>query len=123
MLQAQAIAVLPPFPGHLLPRIEDTRQGRRIWRELLIEARYDGYLQREETEIRKLRKLENISIPAGFDYAAVAGLSNEARQKLVKVTPGTLAQAGRIDGVTVADIALLQVALIRRAGNPGGRSS
>lgn len=112
-----------PFPGHLLPRIEDTRQGRRIWRELLIEARYDGYLQREETEIRKLRKLENISIPAGFDYAAVAGLSNEARQKLVKVTPGTLAQAGRIDGVTVADIALLQVALIRRAGNPGGRSS
>lgn len=112
-----------PFPGHLLPRIEDTRQGRRIWRELLIEARYDGYLQREESEIRKLRKLENISIPAGFDYAAVAGLSNEARQKLLKVTPGTLAQAGRIDGVTVADIALLQVALIRRAGKFGGLNS
>ncbi len=103
-----------PFPGELLPEIRNDRQGRRVWNQLLIEARYDGYLQREVQDIRKLHKLENIAIPADFDYGAVSGLCNEARMKLIKVAPSTLAQAGRIDGVTPADIALLQVALIRR---------
>ena len=107
-------AVRPPFPAGLLPELNDDRQGRRIWRELLVEARYDGYLQREAAEISRLRKLETLQIPADFDYDRIKGLSNESRSKLLKVRPTTLAQAGRIDGVTPADIALLQVALSRK---------
>lgn len=91
--------------------IPDNRLGKRIWRELLIEAKYDGYLQREQIEIERLQKIENQMIPEDFDYSAVRGLCNESRQKLLKIRPATLGQASRIDGVTPADIALLQVQL------------
>ncbi len=103
-----------PFPAGLLPEIPAGRTGERIWRQLLVEARYDGYLQREEAEIARLKKLENRTIPADFNYEAVRGLGNECRAKLLRVRPTTLAQAGRIDGVTPADLALLQVCLVRR---------
>ena len=107
-------------PGSPLPQtgsaaseltLPDTRIGRRVWQELLIEAKYDGYLQRECVEINRLKKLEDTMIPDGFDYSAVRGLCNESRQKLEKIRPATLGQAGRIDGVTPADVALLQVVL------------
>ena len=100
-----------PFPARLLPELPDTPMGRRVWRELLVEAKYDGYLQREAAEIVRLHRLEHLEIPSDFDYEAVRGLSSESRAKLLKVRPTTLAQAGRIDGVTPADIALLQVKL------------
>lgn len=103
-----------PFPAGLLPELPEGRLGRRIWRELLVEARYDGYLQRESLEINRMRKLEALEIPADFDYETLRGLSNEARMKLLKVRPTTLAQAGRIDGVTPADIALIQISVIRK---------
>ena len=105
---------LLPCPVGLLPELPAGRPGRRIWRELMVEARYDGYLQREVAEINRMRKLEALELPADFDYEAIKGLSNEARSKLMKVRPTTLAQAGRIDGVTPADIALLQIAIVRR---------
>ncbi len=107
-------------PGTPLPRagkiaellqLPDDRIGRRVWQELLIEAKYDGYLQRESVEINRLKKLEDTEIPADFDYSDVRGLCNESRQKLEKIRPATLGQAGRIDGVTPADVALLQVVL------------
>lgn len=104
-------AALLPFPARLMPELPDTPTGKRVWRELLIEAKYDGYLQREAAEIVRLRRLEHLAIPPDFDYETVRGLSNESRSKLLKVRPTTLAQAGRIDGVTPADIALLQVKL------------
>ncbi len=61
-----------------------------------------------------MRALESAAIPEDFDYAALPGLSGESRQKLLKIRPATLGAAGRIDGVTPSDIALLQVALKRR---------
>ena len=107
------LAVDSPLPFAKEHDIElpDNRLGKRVWRELLIEAKYDGYLQRESVEINRLKKLENQMIPEDFDYSAVRGLCNESRQKLEKIRPATLGQAGRIDGVTPADIALLQVQL------------
>ena len=78
-----------------------------------IEAHYDGYLQREAASIRNLHKLESWQIPADFPFETLPGLKNESRMKLLKVRPTTLAQAERIDGVTPAEIALLQVHLIR----------
>ena len=99
--------------------LPDTRIGKRVWQELLISAKYDGYLQREEVEISRLKKLEESAIPEDFNYSAVRGLCNESRQKLEKIRPATLGQAGRIDGVTPADIGLLQVHLKKLKGNSG----
>ena len=98
----------------LLPERPDTPAGRRMWEELCIEARYEGYLRREEQSISRLHRLESWTIPADFDYASIPSLRNESRMKLLKVRPGTLAQAERIDGVTPAEIALIQVHLARR---------
>ncbi len=97
--------------------LELCRSRRHAGKSLLVHLKdlpYDGYLQREAAEISRLRKLETLQIPADFDYDRIKGLSNESRSKLLKVRPTTLAQAGRIDGVTPADIALLQVALSRK---------
>ena len=97
--------------GDLLPKLPDGVLGRRIWRELLIESCYDGYLQREQSEIARLARMEDLVIPETLSLETLPGLSNEARQKLLKVRPSTLGQASRIDGVTPADVALLQVAV------------
>jgi tRNA uridine 5-carboxymethylaminomethyl modification enzyme len=82
-------------------------------RQLTIKAHYEGYLNREESSIYKLQKLENWKIPANFNYDEIKGLRNEAKMKLKQIEPTTLAQAGRIDGVTPAELALLQVHLTR----------
>jgi len=103
-----------PFPAGLMPVIPDGTVGRRIWRELLIESCYDGYLQRERSEIARLARMEDLAIPDSLPLETLPGLSNEARQKLLKVRPSTLGQASRIDGVTPADVALLQVAVAGR---------
>ena len=109
-----------PFPRELLPELPETPVGRRVWQELLIEAHYDGYLQRESASIENLHKLEDWHIPADFPFDTLPGLKNESRAKLVKVRPTTLAQASRIDGVTPSEIALLQVHLVRlRNGETG----
>ena len=90
-----------------------TDTGNKAFRQLIVQAHYEGYLEREDSSIVKLQKLENWRIPEDFNYDAINGLRNESRLKLKKVTPSTLAQAGRIDGVTPAEIALLQVHLTR----------
>ncbi|MBE6357704.1 MAG: tRNA uridine-5-carboxymethylaminomethyl(34) synthesis enzyme MnmG [Lentisphaerae bacterium] len=102
-----------------LLQLPDNRIGKRVFQELLIAAKYDGYLQREEVEISRLKKLEETMIVADFDYSNVRGLCNESRQKLEKIRPATLGQAGRIDGVTPADIGLLQVHLKKLKGKSG----
>ncbi len=108
-----------PFAADLLLPLPDTVTGRRVWHELLIEAHYDGYLQREAASIGRLHQLEDWKIPADFDYSPIHALRNEARIKLEKVRPSTLAQAARIDGVTPAEIALLQVHLTRKRDQAG----
>ena len=85
-----------------------------------IDARYAVYLERQEADIAAYRKDEAALIPQGFDYDAVAGLSNEARQKLESHRPATIAQAARIDGMTPAALMLL-VAHFRKAGNASAR--
>ena len=91
----------------------DSKQGRKIMRQVAIKAHYEGYLNREESSIAKLQKLESWKIPADFSYDKIVGLRNEAKLKLKQIEPTTLAQASRIDGVTPAELALLQVHLTR----------
>ncbi|MGJ4803190.1 tRNA uridine-5-carboxymethylaminomethyl(34) synthesis enzyme MnmG [Luteimonas sp. SDU82] len=78
-----------------------------------IETKYAGYLQRQRDEIARQQRNESRSIPDGFDYAQVRGLSAEARQKLERVRPQTVGQAQRIPGMTPAAVSLLLVHLAR----------
>ena len=74
-----------------------------------ISIKYKGYIEREQRIADKIMRLENLTIPSGFDFDKVSGLSIECRQKLKKYSPGTIAQASRISGVSPADISILLV--------------
>jgi tRNA uridine 5-carboxymethylaminomethyl modification enzyme len=84
-----------------------------IAQQLEIEAKYDVYLQRQADDVESYRRDESFELPQEFDYATLPGLSNEVRQKLTALRPRTIGQAGRIDGITPAALALL-VAHARR---------
>ena len=74
-----------------------------------ISIKYKGYIQREQQMADKIMRLENLSIPEGFDFDKVESLSIECRQKLKKYSPRTIAQASRISGVSPSDISVLLV--------------
>ena len=76
-----------------------------------IDAKYSGYLQKGALQIEKAKKLEEKALPEDIDYLSIKGLRLEARQKLDKIKPANLGQAGRISGVSPADIAVLMVYL------------
>jgi tRNA uridine 5-carboxymethylaminomethyl modification enzyme len=76
-----------------------------------IETKYQGYIERQVAEVERVRRLEEKSIPQGFDYDSVTSFRNEAREKLKRIRPITLGQASRISGVTPADVAILLVHL------------
>lgn len=77
--------------------------------EAEIEIKYSGYIEREKMVAGKLHRLEDISIPEGFDYASMQSLTIEARQKLSRIRPATIGQASRIPGVSPADVNVLLV--------------
>ena len=76
-----------------------------------IEIRYAGYLKKGREQIERARKMESRLLPDDIDYSAIDGLRLEAREKLEKVRPRSLGQAGRISGVNPADIAVLMIYL------------
>lgn len=76
-----------------------------------IQTKYAGYIDRQQQDIERLRQQENTLLPENFDYQKVRGLSTEVMQKLIRIKPATLAQAGRISGVTPAALSLLLVHL------------
>src|SRR5471030_2039904 len=78
-----------------------------IVEQLEIDAQYAGYLDRHDADIIAFRRDEGRALPAGLDYGAVIGLSNEVRQKLEHIRPATLGQAARIEGVTAAALTLV----------------
>ena len=78
-----------------------------------INIKYKGYISREKDNVAKLNRLETIKIPENFDYSIITSLSSEAKQKLIKVRPKSISQAGRISGVSPADINVLLIFLGR----------
>lgn len=82
-----------------------------ISEQVEIQNKYAGYIERQQEDIDKLRKHENTLLPESLDYTQVTGLSSEVMQKLAKIRPASLAQAGRISGVTPAALSLLMVHL------------
>lgn len=82
-----------------------------ITEQIEIQNKYAGYIERQQQDIEKLKKYENTILPEHLDYTKVTGLSSEVTQKLAKIKPASLAQAGRISGVTPAALSLLLVHL------------
>jgi tRNA uridine 5-carboxymethylaminomethyl modification enzyme len=84
---------------------------KKVSRQVEIEVKYEGYIERQQREIEKFKNLERMHIPEAFDYDAVHGLSNELKEKLSAVKPVSLGQASRIDGITPAALSVMMVAL------------
>jgi len=94
-----------------MPNPEDDRLGPQIRVQLEVAAKYSGYIERQEEEIARHRRNEETRLPSDLDYARVAGLSNEVRQKLEQIRPATVGQAARVSGVTPAAVSILLVHL------------
>ncbi len=87
--------------------------SREIAEQVEISVKYEGYIQRQTRQVEELRRLEDRPLPPDLDYLSIQGLRLEARQKLDKIRPLNIGQAGRISGVSPADIAALMIWLER----------
>jgi len=82
-----------------------------IKEQVEIQVKYEGYIEKSLQQVERLKKMENKKIPDNIDYDAINGLATEAKQKLKKIKPLSIAQASRISGVNPADISILLVYL------------
>jgi tRNA uridine 5-carboxymethylaminomethyl modification enzyme len=98
-----------------LPCITDLALPAEVTEQVEIQAKYHGYIVRQQEEIHRNRRDEDTRLPDDIDYKSVRGLSNEVRQKLVNQRPHTLGQAARIPGMTPAAISLLRIHLKKRS--------
>lgn len=89
-------------------------QREQIELQLDVRAKYSGYIERQQRDIQQQEKQESLRLPSDIDYALVEGLSNEARQRLVKSRPLTVGQASRLEGMTPSAVSLLLVHLKKR---------
>jgi tRNA uridine 5-carboxymethylaminomethyl modification enzyme len=84
-----------------------------LGRKIEIDAKYEGYAERELRRVRRMTSMERLMIPDGMAYSDITGLSAESAEKLSRILPRTLGQASRIPGVNNVDIQLVQVAIER----------
>ena len=92
----------------------DARLADQIRTQVEVRAKYAGYIERQQEEIERARRNEEMPLPTDLDYRTLAGLSHEVRQRLAEARPATLGQAGRIPGVTPAAVSVLLVHLKKR---------
>lgn len=103
----------PQLNYELLKPFDSTRPDLpdAIFEQVETEIKYKGYIQRQESQIREMRRLEQKTLPKDLDYTALDGLRIEAREKLQKIRPANIGQASRISGVSPADISVLLIYL------------
>jgi len=92
----------------------DDEQAEQVVQQLEVQARYQGYIERQEREIEKHARQETLVLPEDLDYATVTGLSTEARQRLQSARPITLGHASRLEGVTPSTVSLLLIHIRKR---------
>ncbi|MFP4618685.1 MAG: tRNA uridine-5-carboxymethylaminomethyl(34) synthesis enzyme MnmG [Spirochaetaceae bacterium] len=98
----------------VLSLAEELKTYKREWIEhVALEAKYEGYIQRQQMQVDRFHRLESMRIPEEFDYNGIEGISRESRQKLQEIRPVSVGQASRISGVRSSDIAVLMAALGR----------
>lgn len=93
--------------------VKENELDREVLEQAEVQVKYSGYIAKEKNNADKLHRLENVKIPADFDYTKLKSLSTEARQKLTKIQPVTISQASRISGVSPSDVSVLLVYLGR----------
>jgi tRNA uridine 5-carboxymethylaminomethyl modification enzyme len=105
--------------GEMISRLPElTGVAEAVAAQVTYDAKYSGYVARQQLDVARQQRLAAHRIPAGLDYAAVPHLRAEAREKLARVSPADVAQAARISGITPADLTVLLIHLERpRAGN------
>lgn len=103
----------PQITYKLLEEVDDDRPDlpKEIFEQVEIGIKYEGYIARQEQQIREMRRIEAKKIPADIDYSSLKGLRLEAVEKLSKIRPENLGQAGRISGVNPADVTALNIIL------------
>lgn len=99
----------------LLRFSDETEVDEQVAEQVAIQAKYAGYIDRQQTEINRTQRYEHLKLPNNVDYSLVSGLSNEVSEKLKKQRPETLGQASRIPGITPAAISLLLVHLKKKS--------
>jgi tRNA uridine 5-carboxymethylaminomethyl modification enzyme len=110
---ADVIARPDVGPSDVLQAMGD-EQREQVELQIEVQAKYAGYIDRQEREIAKHAKQEQLRLPEDIDYAAVDGLSNEARQRLEATRPVTIGQASRLEGMTPSAVSLLLIHLKKR---------
>jgi tRNA uridine 5-carboxymethylaminomethyl modification enzyme len=100
-----------------LPQIEKMNFRPDIIESAIIESKYEGYLVKQEKIVAKMRKMEDCKLPQGLDYDKIEHLRAEAKEKFKKFRPYTLGQAGRVGGITPADIIIIQIHLKKHHWN------
>ena len=113
-LNYAAVAGISSVGAFDAARIKGDEQREQVELQLEVQAKYAGYIDRQEREIAQHAKQESLRLPEDIDYEIVDGLSNEARQKLVAARPTTLGQASRLEGMTPSAVSLLLVHLKKR---------
>jgi len=93
------------------PSLKDWPAPRDAIEQVVLETKYAGYIERQAEQVERFRRLESRPIPVPFDYSAVPQLRAEAREKLARIRPLNLGQAGRISGISPADLAVLLIYL------------
>ena len=106
-----------------LPGAGESVSDPQVAEQVEIQAKYQGYIERQQDEIERHHHYEALRLPPDMDYSKVHGLSNEVRQKLAQFRPETLGQAARVSGVTPAAISLLLVYLKRMQGRAERKSA
>ena len=106
MINEESVAIIQKhyFPDYLLDSID----------QAYVQIRYDGYIDRQKKQVKKMNQLEAKRIPSQFDYDRISSLSNEGREKLKKFRPDTIGQASRVRGISPADIQVLLIFLSKR---------
>ena len=89
--------------------IEENQLDREIIEQAEIQVKYSGYIEKEKNNADKLTRLEDMIIPDNFNFDKIQSISIEAKQKLNKIRPRTIAQASRISGVSPSDISVLLI--------------
>jgi tRNA uridine 5-carboxymethylaminomethyl modification enzyme len=109
----------PEYDYSTIEKLCGSSANERVREQVEINAKYEGYIERQENEIEKFRKTESVKIPDSIEYEGIIGLRREYIDKLKTIRPATLGQAARIKGMTPAAVALLHVH-ISKIKNSGG---
>jgi tRNA uridine 5-carboxymethylaminomethyl modification enzyme len=111
--QVEIRALLKNIPGGTKLRAANSSRFKEIGESAEIKIKYEGYIQREKIVADKIKRLENLKIPDDINFSELVSISTEARQKLNKIKPVSIGQAGRISGVSPSDINILLMYLGR----------